>query len=1231
MVRMEEDEGLLKNFVEEKQFFDVLQHFLDQINDRPNSVEFLEPLPEVFANNLYGYLTVILDRYQEQPYLLDPHLERMVKPITLSLRKWLVYLQNHTYQSDNPSADLVHKLDAESLSQKMLSISRLLYFIIKVRGYKTIVRFFPHSVHDLSLVVSSFALILPKSDTQFSQINETFSQEDQWPLRFILLLWLSLICTLPFDLSRFDQLKTLQAQNIPAREYIERVGWSYLRFPGKEREASALVLAKLLSREDVFHAHLPPFTEKCLEQLGTAAEHDVFLVTGILQVLCLLVKLARPAQLLSVLPSINQAILATSSLPYISSSINLRKLRTKLFGRVALIIPLNSVDSSARGDVQVPESIETAVSELLGCLQDKDTVVRWSGAKYLAKIGRRLRQTYSVQICDAILELFSLQTGEAKEGKIDLLSANDHTWQGACLACAEFLRRKCFPPSRLEALIEWVVRALHFEQRKGVQSIGSGVRDSAAYVLWSFGRAFSPTDMKPFAHELAVQLVLQSLFDREVHIRRAGSAAFQENVGRLGVFPHGIEVLQRADFFTVGLRRSAFLKAAPEVARFEEYRQPILDHLMRICIGHWDHVIRELASQSVCQIMTNDFGKIPSTLLCQLESNLQSKDVNLIHGSLLILGELAKLVQDHQSLQDDITVRDKIFQVVSSVLDSNFTNRQLAFLSVAICQALTPTLPTSAERCEKFLESPAWKQLVDIGLKRPDDGLHLAVQNLFHEISLRGVGGGQVKIFSRTLHRGSPVARQASARYLGGFVFSIEALSKYFKPTFEILATHAASLPPSPSVPIEVTRNSLESLISIVVNLEGRLGDICTQEQFSNLLTKIFEGLNNYTNDYRGDVGSWVRISSLRSVEKVLSVYVKSLQPTSSTPTGDNHSQIQILNPNCPHLDLDRQYLINFVFSRILRQTLESIDSVREIAWGTMSRVLVLLSGSTTIGIDSTISDVVKSTFDSKSSESWRDLECTFPKSLDLLLKLVNFNLTLAKTGDQKHENPILSSSSLTELTQNSLSLSDSLLEGIILLIGGKGNSNSKKAALTFANYLRSIGNSNKSTLEEILKMLLRMTRARPIGSKNFGLSCWNTIFLLLQSSALEPLESYQNGHKLLNRILTLATHGVNQPAVSLDRVLVGSKIAVKLTAFKTVRIQAADHLKSYLCYDSPRVRVVTAEAWYEELQLQNDQVPEAERLLSETKWSECDIDQTAHIAQQIMTSMHDAWKLSDG
>jgi hypothetical protein len=58
------------------------------------------------------------------------------------------------------------------------------------------------------------------------------------------------------------------------------------------------------------------------------------------------------------------------------------------------------------------------------------------------------------------------------------------------------------------------------------------VRDATSYVLWSLARAHDPKTLAPYASDLARRLVTVALFDREVHIRRAASAAFQEHVGR---------------------------------------------------------------------------------------------------------------------------------------------------------------------------------------------------------------------------------------------------------------------------------------------------------------------------------------------------------------------------------------------------------------------------------------------------------------------------------------------------------------------------------------------------------------------------------------------------------------------------------------------------------------------------------------------------------------------------
>ena len=50
------------------------------------------------------------------------------------------------------------------------------------------------------------------------------------------------------------------------------------------------------------------------------------------------------------------------------------------------------------------------------------------------------------------------------------------------------------------------------------------------------------------------------MFDREVNCRRAASAAFQENVGRLGAeaVPHGIDLLTTCDYHSVGIRAHSY-------------------------------------------------------------------------------------------------------------------------------------------------------------------------------------------------------------------------------------------------------------------------------------------------------------------------------------------------------------------------------------------------------------------------------------------------------------------------------------------------------------------------------------------------------------------------------------------------------------------------------------------------------------------------------------------------
>lgn len=127
----------------------------------------------------------------------------------------------------------------------------------------------------------------------------------------------------------------------------------------------------------------------------------------------------------------------------------------------------------------------------------------------------------------------------------------------------------------------------------------------------------------------------------QINCRRAASAAFQENVGRQGNFPHGIDILTVADYFEVGVRSHSYLKIryiirrsirtpvrirflcdsldhviynivrySVQIAQYEEYMKPLIDHLIAKKVTHWDTAIRELSAR-----VSSDFNDDANRIL----------------------------------------------------------------------------------------------------------------------------------------------------------------------------------------------------------------------------------------------------------------------------------------------------------------------------------------------------------------------------------------------------------------------------------------------------------------------------------------------------------------------------------------------------------------------------------------------------------------------------------------
>uniref|UniRef100_A0A1A8FFT3 Tubulin-specific chaperone D n=1 Tax=Nothobranchius korthausae TaxID=1143690 RepID=A0A1A8FFT3_9TELE len=487
--------------------------------------------------------SVIMNGYQEQPHLLDPHLEQMMKMILDLVR------------SENSPPSLVH------LSFKCL------YIICKVRGYKTFMQLFPHEVADVQPVLELMSRQNPE-DLQ------------TWETRYMLLLWLSMTCLIPFDLSRLDgHLESDGGKRRESTMYrILTVAKSYLLVADSPRDAASVLISKFMTRHDVKQKCLADFLDWSLttvSQTDDRSVKDIMVLDGVLQSLAKLFKHGKRDDFLQYAPTVLQC-LEQKRLSE-SSEAKLRKLAVKLIQRLGLTFlkprlaswryqrgsrslaanlsmsqpvsdtaPVSEPDTREQDDYDIPEEVETVIETLLVGLKDKETIVRWSAAKGIGRVTGRLPKELADEVVGSVLECFSFQE-------------TDNAWHGGCLALAELGRRGLLLPSRLTDVVPLIIKSLTYEEKRGACSVGSNVRDAACYVCWSFARAYEPKELTPFVTQIASALLITTLFDKNINCRRAASAAFQENVGRQGTFPHGIDILTAADYFAVGNLSNCYL------------------------------------------------------------------------------------------------------------------------------------------------------------------------------------------------------------------------------------------------------------------------------------------------------------------------------------------------------------------------------------------------------------------------------------------------------------------------------------------------------------------------------------------------------------------------------------------------------------------------------------------------------------------------------------------------
>lgn len=855
----------------------------------------------------------VLTLYQEQPHLLDPHLDKILNRLIDMVR-----------------SDLPMEPKNEAFNY--------LHVVMTVRGYKVIVRHLPHEVSDIEPVLKL--------------LESPALAESSTTTRSVLLLWLSIIVMMPFHMSRLDSFEpgdnASEGRKTTMTRIYDQVKLSLI-LPQHFR-AAAYLAAHFLMRSDVKEMHLTSFLEWC-NSIISCPETSAQVQCNVMAAIAAVLKYCKREDILPHASSILTWIIESK---YRESQISLvRKFGIKIIQRVgltflkmrvatwryqrgcrSLLANLSSGDTKlsdkcgvipkgtdnhgieiSGDDPEIPDEIEEIIEELMQALKDSEIVIRWSAAKGIGRITGRLPKELANEVVGSVLELFNPRE-------------TDGAWHGGCLALAELGRRGLLLPERLHEVVPVVLKALVYDESRGYFSVGSHIRDAACFVCWSFARAYEKDILYPFVKDIAGALLVVACFDREINCRRAASAAFQENVGRQGTFPYGIDILTTADYFTVGVRSNAFLNISVYIAQYEEYRETLINHLVEIKVDHWDSAIRELTAKALFNLTPKAPKYMSDSVLKILLEKTKSIDLNSRHGAVLSVGEilhsLSLIARDSNQSIQDILAADIIEEVCQLI--PNFRKRQQF-------RGLAGELMKQA--CAPFIEKCSAAMMPFHGREIIGDWQELLDECFSHEVLIiRTRAASALPIFLseyyRTLEKDESWTINVTARdsiiikyteklsannevIRMGFALAIGSLPEFILKgnlhTVIPALIKCTQITESTAKWAESRRDAVKALISVctTVGVDPNSNDNNTSllGHLDSLFLCFLESLKEYTLDSRGDIGAWVREAAMTALQ-ILTTLVLKADP-------------QLLKPE----------LVKNIMASIAQQAVERIDRTR--------------------------------------------------------------------------------------------------------------------------------------------------------------------------------------------------------------------------------------------------------------------------------------------------------------
>lgn len=483
---------------------------------------------------------------------------------------------------------------------------------------------------------------------------------------------------------------------------------------------------------------------------------------------------------------------------------------------------------------------------------------------------------------------------------------------------------------------------------------------------------------------LATELVVSASLDPAGNIRRGASAALQELIGRHpDTVAEGIAVVQVVDYHAVALRSRAMLEVAPKAALLSKYYEDALLSGLRAWrgVGDGDPTSRRNAAAGI-GLLANGFRideqKGPWTKVTDLMkdierqlNSLQAREIEQRHGLLMSIAAVISSTSDMINKKNTVSALivvpglqktiDQIFEIVLQILQTSksSTNRRTELIAEGVSRVILATVamlridlvfrtfapstlnkPLEVRSIELRViasDSSASDILLstmelDVCFKRgvfPRKDIVTLAEELLITWLRRSekevvdsateaasnlmlvVDGQQRSLFVK---KWIPEVLEPSRRLPAGFIFALTTM-------FPIVDMYQQEEICQAILQRWENTSDIESKIIILRSLTQRS---LLDSHSSRFVNVIADGLDDYTTDGRGDIGSLVRVEALKAARTAFS----------SIPS--NIGKLENCGPESWFRQLGS---FSTLYGKVLRLSAEKLDRVRIEGQQTLAQV----------------------------------------------------------------------------------------------------------------------------------------------------------------------------------------------------------------------------------------------------------------------------------------------------